>query len=102
MKAPRKKNFAVRRTNSKKDGPVFSSFPLSRRKLWCFRLLVAIGVPLVFLGAMELVLRLIGFGYPTGFFLASQRNGEKVLVQNNRFGWRFFGPAMARIPEPIC
>ena len=27
---------------------------------------------------------------------------KKFWVQNNRFGWRFFGPAMARIPEPIC
>ncbi len=50
----------------------------------------------------ELALRLVGFGYPTGFLLASHRDGQKVLVQNNQFGWRFFGPAMARIPEPIC
>jgi tetratricopeptide (TPR) repeat protein len=28
--------------------------------------------------------------------------GQKVLVQNPQFGWRFFGPAMARIPEPVC
>jgi hypothetical protein len=25
-----------------------------------------------------------------------------MLVQNNQFGWRFFGATMARIPEPIC
>ncbi|MGC9940908.1 MAG: tetratricopeptide repeat protein [Verrucomicrobiota bacterium] len=60
------------------------------------------GIPLVFLGATELVLRLIGFGYPTGFFLSSVRDGHAVLVQNNQFGWRFFGPVMARIPESIC
>ncbi len=57
---------------------------------------------MVFLGLSELVLRLAGFGYPTGFLLASQRDGQKVLVQNNQFGWRFFGPAMARMPVPIC
>jgi tetratricopeptide (TPR) repeat protein len=65
-------------------------------------LLVAFGIPVIFLGATELVLRLIGFGYPTGFFLKSQQDGQKVLIQNNQFGWRFFGPVMARIPEPIC
>ena len=70
--------------------------------MWCFRLCVVVGVPLVFLGMTELVLRLVGFGYPTGFFLPSQHDGQKVLVQNNQFGWRFFGAAMARIPEPIC
>jgi hypothetical protein len=102
MKASRKKKPAVNRTNSQKSGPAFSSSRLNRRKLWCFRLLIAIGVPLVFFGMMELVLRLVGFGYPTGFFLTSHRDGQKVLVQNNQFGWRFFGAAMARIPEPVC
>lgn len=102
MKGSRKKKPAGRRVNSQQEGPPFSSSRPSRRKLWCFRLLVAIGVPLVFLGMMELILRLIGFGHPTGFFLLSQRDGQKVLIQNNRFGWRFFGAKMARIPEPIC
>ncbi|HEY1786510.1 MAG TPA: tetratricopeptide repeat protein [Verrucomicrobiae bacterium] len=54
------------------------------------------------MGATELVLRLVGFGYPTGFLLSSERAGHPVFVQNNWFGWRFFGAAMARIPEPFC
>ncbi len=75
---------------------------MSRWKLWCFRSLLVVVVPTVFLGIMELVLRLAGFGYQTGFLLSSQRNGQSVLVQNNQFGWRFFGAAMARMPEPFC
>src|SRR5208282_4732184 len=102
MKPSRKKKFAENRKNSKKSGPAFSSSRLDRRKLWCFRLLAVVGVPTVVLGMMELTLRLVGFGYPTGFLLPSQNDGQKVFVQNNRFGWRFFGEAMARIPEPIC
>ena len=101
MKASRKKP-AVNRTNSRNSGPTPGSARLSRRKLWCFRLLVALGVPLLFLGLTELVLRLVGFGYPTGFLLPTQRDGQKVFVQNDRFGWRFFGAAMARIPVPFC
>jgi len=100
MKASQKKKSAVNRTNSQQGGATFNSSRLNRRKLWCFRLLVATGVPLVFLGMVELILRLVGFGYPTRFLLPSQRDGQKVLVQNDQFGWRYFGAAMARIPEP--
>ncbi len=102
MKASRKTKPAVNQTKPQKDGPAFSSARLNRRRLWCFRLLVAIGVPAVFLATVELVLRLVGFGYPTTFLLPSQHDGQNVFVQNDRFGWRFFGAAMARVPEPLC
>jgi tetratricopeptide (TPR) repeat protein len=72
--------------------------PLSRRKLWCFRLLALIGVPLLVLGLFELGLRLAGYGYPTAFLLKSSNHGENTFVQNNQFGWRFFGPRAARQP----
>ena len=102
MKALRKKKLVGCRKRPHKSGASFNSSSLSRRKLWCFRFLFAIGVPLAFLGTLGLVLRFIGFGYPTEFFLPSQHDGKKVLVQNNQFGWRFFGKSMARIPEPVC
>jgi tetratricopeptide (TPR) repeat protein len=98
----RKKKPAVNRKNSQKGGQVPPSPPLNPWKLWCFRLVLAIGVPVVFFGAAEILLRLVGFGYPTGFLLPLQREGEKVFIQNDCFGWRFFGAAMSRIPEPIC
>ncbi|HTV40344.1 MAG TPA: tetratricopeptide repeat protein [Candidatus Sulfotelmatobacter sp.] len=101
MKPRRKKQPGIR-PNLRKNPPTRGPSALSRRKLWFFRLLLAIGVPVIFLGTMELILRLAGFGYPTGFLLSSQQNGEPVFVQNNWFGWRFFGAAMARIPEPFC
>ena len=59
------------------------------------------GAPLLFFGLFELVLRLAGFGYPTAFLLKSSNRGEETFVQNNQFGWRFFGPRMARLPEAI-
>ncbi len=68
---------------------------LSKRRLWQFRI-VAVGVPLLFLGLLELGLRLGGFGYPTAFLLNSSNHGETTFVQNNQFGWRFFGPRAAR------
>ena len=72
---------------------------MSRRKLWCFRLITLAGIPFLFLGLVELGLRLAGFGYPVSFLLKSSNHGENTFVQNNQFGWRFFGPRMARQPE---
>jgi tetratricopeptide (TPR) repeat protein len=73
--------------------------PLSRRKLWCFRLIALAGVPLLLFGLLELGLRLAGFGFPTAFLLKSSNHGENTFVQNNQFGWRFFGPRAARQPD---
>lgn len=74
---------------------------LSRRKLWVFRITALLAAPLLFGGLLELGLRLVGVGYPTAFLLPATHNGEEVLVQNNQFGWRFFGPRRARLPEPL-
>ena len=71
---------------------------MSRRKLWRFRLMALIGVPLLCFGLLELGLRLAGFGYPTAFLLKSSNHGENTFVQNGQFGWRFFGPRAARVP----
>jgi len=73
--------------------------PLSSRRLWCFRLVALIGVPLFFLVLLELGLRLAGFGYPAAFLLKSSNHGANTFVQNDQFGWRFFGPRAARQPE---
>ena len=60
-----------------------------------------IGVPVVCFGLLELGLRLGGFGHPTAFLLRSANHGQATFVQNNQFGWRFFGARMARLPHPI-
>jgi tetratricopeptide (TPR) repeat protein len=58
-------------------------------------------VPLVVLGGLELGLRLVGFGYPTHFFLPERLNGERMMHDNQLFGWRFFPPAVARTTRPV-
>src|SRR5271163_3774217 len=97
--SPRKKRSVAGRRQCHKIEPSAGSFNLSRRKLWCFRFFIAIGAPLVLIGTLVLFLRLVGFGYPTGFLLRLESDGKRVLVQNNQFGWRFFGAAMARLPQ---
>ncbi len=75
--------------------------PSPGRKLWRFRVASLAVAPLLFFGLLELGLRLGGFGYSTGFLLKSANRGEATFVQNNLFGWRFFGPRLARSPESI-
>src|SRR5436309_13032958 len=74
---------------------------LARPKLWLFRFSAVVLVPALLLVLIELTLRLFHVGYPTSFFLRREVAGRKVLVENERFGWRFFGPALARTPRPV-
>jgi len=69
-------------------------------KRWGFRL-ACILIPLLLLLCIEFGLRLSGYGYPTSFFLKREIAGRTMLVENEKFGWRFFGPGMARTPRPI-
>src|SRR4051812_8931690 len=75
--------------------------PLPRWKLWCFRGFAALVLPIALLAILEVTLRLFGFGHPTAFLLSTRKDGREYLVQNNQFGWRFFGRRMARAPHPI-
>jgi tetratricopeptide (TPR) repeat protein len=74
---------------------------MSRRRLWLFRLAAAVLGPLLLLTVLEAGLRLAGVGHPMSFFLPMRINGKDCLIQNDRFGWRFFGPEMARSPFPL-
>jgi tetratricopeptide (TPR) repeat protein len=65
------------------------------------RLLALVAVPLVVLALIELALRLAGFGHPTAFLLSSVNHGRATFVQNNQFGWRFFGKRLSRVPHPF-
>ena len=61
---------------------------LSRRRLWFFRLAAALGLPLVLFVALELGLRLLGFGQPTSFLLTEKIGAKEMFVSNRQFGWR--------------
>jgi tetratricopeptide (TPR) repeat protein len=89
------------RSKGKPNSGMPAASRLSRRRAWGFRVIALVGVPLVIVGVLELILRLAGFGYPAAFLLRSENHGQKTWVQNNQFGWRFFGARMARLPRPI-
>ena len=52
------------------------------------------------MGGLELGLRSFGYGYPTSFFLQIKIKGQDYYVPNDKFGYRFFPPALARTPAP--
>jgi tetratricopeptide (TPR) repeat protein len=84
------------RRKSKPGGPP----QLAGWKLWSFRLL-ALALPLLLLALAEVALRVAGCGYPTAFLLPSSNHGQRTYVQNNSFGWRFFGKRKSRTPSAI-
>jgi tetratricopeptide (TPR) repeat protein len=73
---------------------------LSPGRRRCFQIIAVVVVPLLFLGLLELGLRIGGYGHPTTFFVPGEIEGEAVLVENSRFGLRFFPAQVARQPTP--
>jgi Flp pilus assembly protein TadD/lysophospholipase L1-like esterase len=63
--------------------------------------LFALLIPLLVFGLLEVGLRVAGYGFPTAFFLRTKDESRAMLVDNPRFGWRFFPPAVARAPRPL-
>jgi tetratricopeptide (TPR) repeat protein len=75
--------------------------PISRRRLWLLRLFAMTFIPLLLLGGIELGFRLAGYGYDTHYFRQIQINGQLFYVPNEKFGERFFPPAIARTAPPF-
>jgi len=71
------------------------------RERWAFKLAAVVVAPILLIALCEAALRVAGLGHPTGFLLRVTRDGRELLEQNNKFGWRFFGAQLARLPNPI-
>lgn len=72
--------------------------PLPKGRLWAMRLAAMVLIPGLFLGGLEWMLRVTGFGYPTSFFLPATIDGKAYLVPNYRFSYLFFPEELARVP----
>ena len=88
-------------TEEKSTSPEALRSSIPAHHLWLFRVLVAVLAPLVVIGGLELGLRFFGYGYPASFFLPTKINGRDYYVPNDRFGYRFFPPAVARSPVAL-
>jgi tetratricopeptide (TPR) repeat protein len=98
---PKKPSPKPPRSKPKNAAPQKPAFKISRRRLWLFRIFAPVIVLVLFGGGLELTLRLCGYGYPTSFFLKTRIGGQDYYVSNDRFGYRFFPPALARTPVPM-
>jgi hypothetical protein len=98
---PKKPSPKPPRSKEKNAVPQKPAFKLSRRRLWLFRIFAPVVVLVLFGGGLELALRLCGYGYPANFFLKTEIGGKDYYVSNDRFGYRFFPPALARTPVPM-
>jgi tetratricopeptide (TPR) repeat protein len=50
------------------------------------------------LGGMELILRIVGYGYDTDYFVQSRVAGKEYLIPNHTFTYRFFPKELSRAP----
>jgi len=96
----RKRNKSTQSSNAKSEQVPALPVSISSRRRWCYRLL-ALLIPLFALGLLEVGLRVFGYGFPTAFFLNVKEQDSAMLVDNPRFGWLFFPPAVARAPRPL-
>lgn len=71
-------------------------------RVWLFRLLAVFLACVVVLVGPELVLRLAGVGWPTGFLVRGEVKGKPVWNENPRFTWRFMPPELGRAPQPLA
>ena len=74
--------------------------PLSRRKLWLFRV-IALLLPVFFLFILEIFLRVFGYGYDPHFFRSLKMDGRDYFINNEKFSYRFFPEQLARWPDPF-
>ena len=93
---------AEQRDEIHKAGPPGPDRQLSTGRKWVYRLATLTLVPLLVLGALEMCLRIGGYGYPTDFFKPLRIGTEDYLVENDKFGLRFFPPQLARSPAPVA
>jgi len=74
---------------------------ISRHRLWLFRLIAVTVIPAMVLAVLEISLRILGYGYPTGALSRTELNGQAAWCNNYRFGWRFWPRSIAREAEPF-
>ncbi len=64
--------------------------------MWVIRIVGIVLVPVLVLLVLEASLRLFGYGVPTGFTYRQTVDGERRILSNPYFIWRFFPPQMAK------
>ena len=80
--------------------PGGGSLVAARRRTW-FRIVSALGIPLLVLLSAEGLLRLAGQGYCPDFFQKRVIQGRACWTDNQDYGRRFFPRGLVRYPRPF-
>ena len=70
-------------------------------RLWLFRIVALTVLPVLLLVAVELSLRIVGYGFSAKAIVKCQVDGRDTFCDNVKFGWRFFPRNIARESEPF-
>src|SRR4030042_1128851 len=76
--------------------------PAPFARVWLFRLAAVILGPVLFLGLLELGLRVAGYGSNPHVAVKCESDHKPYLGDNVKFAWRFFPPVLAREFEPFA
>jgi len=95
-KVPREKSPRGRQRPQEKKVPLRARPLLEGRRLWLFRFILAAVVPALMLVGLEVGLRTLGYGVPTGFTFKQKVDDETIVLSNPYFPWRFLPPEWAR------
>ena len=70
-------------------------------RAWTLRVVLALAAPALLLLLAEGILRVAGFGRPTGFFVEWKTGGETAAVTNQDFCLQFVPEEISRAPQEI-
>ncbi|MBN2138055.1 MAG: tetratricopeptide repeat protein [Sedimentisphaerales bacterium] len=76
--------------------------PVKGWRLWLFRGIAVVVVPVLVLAAIEVGLRVAGYGYPTDAVVKVKIGAEPYYCDNAKFSWRFFPRNIARAFDPFA
>jgi tetratricopeptide (TPR) repeat protein len=71
------------------------------RRLFVFRAIAVLIIPVLLILLLEVGLRLVGFGYHPEAIITYKVDGKEVCCDNSKFGWRFFPKNIAREFTPF-
>ncbi len=74
---------------------------MPRGRLWLFRLIALIAIPIIVLSLLELTLRLFHFGYPSKALVETVINDTTYVQDNPEFAHRFFPKGLEQEFVPI-
>ena len=74
---------------------------ISSGRLWLFRSIAAVVIPVLTLVLLNIALYAIGYGYPTSAVIKCRVDNQVAYCSNNKFGWQFFPPKITREFEPF-